>query len=259
MEALIRCGACDCFQQTRATLFSKIERTLSRATQVAADRARGQGSLLDLLSEPEARAPEDTRQLPEWPQNQLLAAEKELLGFYVTGHPLTPFIPLLEKYALTNSSSAALLPDRSLTRIGGMVSAVQQGISKKSNKPYAMVTVEDLDGTFSMLCMNENYDRYMEMLKPNTAILIVGEVNNSEDKPKLFPQEIMPLEHAPRKFTNQVHFRLQQAHLTNELLTQARDLARSHTGSCPLFLCLRQPGGELVFIETHERFECAFH
>jgi DNA polymerase-3 subunit alpha len=122
----------------------------------------------------------------------LLAAEKELLGFYVTGHPLTPYVPLLEKYALTNSVTAAQLPSRTLTRIGGLISAVQQGFSKKNGKPYAMVTLEDLHGSMSMLCMNENYDKYREMLVLNTAVLVVGEVNNDEDKPKIFPQEIMP-------------------------------------------------------------------
>jgi DNA polymerase-3 subunit alpha len=257
LEALIKCGACDSFQETRASLFAQIEHTLSRAASLAADRARGQSSLFDMLEEEPALQSEQNVQLPEWPQSELLAAEKELLGFYVTGHPLTPFIPLLSKYALTDSTSAMQLENRSLTRIGGMVSAVQQGISKKTNKPYAMITLEDLEGSFSMLCVNENYDRFMALLTPNQAVLVVGEVNNAEDRPKIFPQEIMRLEDAPRKFTQQVHFRLQTAHVTPDLLEQAKALAEAHRGSVPLFLCLRRPGGELIFIETHERYGVA--
>src|SRR5262249_49778445 len=135
--------------------------------------------------------PDSNGQLPEWPQHELLAAEKELLGFYVTGHPLTPYVPLLEKYALTNSVTAAQLPNRSLTRLGGLVAAVQQGVSKKTNKPYALVTLEDLEGIISLLCINESYDKYRDLLVPNKALLVVGEINSGDDKPKIFPQEIM--------------------------------------------------------------------
>src|SRR5262249_43699725 len=180
--------------------------------------------------------------------------EKELLGFYVTGHPLTPYVPLLEKYALANSVSAAQLANRSLTRIGGLISTVQQGISKKSNKPYAMVTLEDLEGSISMLCMNENYDKYRDLLVANKAVLVVGEINNGEDKPKIFPQEIMPLEDAPRKYTKQVHLRLYTAHVTPETLGSVRGLLERFPGKCPVFLCLMRPTGELIYIETHEKY-----
>src|SRR6202000_3131979 len=159
------------------------------------------------LEEKSAPMPEAISNLPEWPQHELLAAEKELLGFYVTGHPLTPFAPLLEKYSLTNTTGLAQLANRSLTRIGGLIGAVQQGVSKKSNKPYAMVTLEDLEGSVQILCMNENYDKYRQLLVVNKAILVVGEVNTGEDKPKIFPQEIMPLEDAPKKYTRQVYLK----------------------------------------------------
>src|SRR6185437_6149582 len=110
---------------------------------------------------------------------------------------------ILEKYALANTTTLAQLPNRALTRIGGLVAAVQMGVSKKSNKPYAMLTLEDLEGSVQVLCMNENY---------------------GEDKPKLFPQEIMPLEDAPRKYTKQVHFRLHTAHLEPEKLAAVHEL-----------------------------------
>jgi DNA polymerase-3 subunit alpha len=254
LEALIKCGACDSLGETRASMFASIERVLARAASNAADRARGQSSLFGKLEESAPRKVERGEQLPEWPQHELLAHEKELLGFYVTGHPMTPYAPLLEKYCLHNSLTAKTLTPRTLTRVGGMISAVQQGFSKKNGKPYAIVTLEDLEGTMSMLCMNENYDKYRELLMPGKALLIVGEVNNDEDKPKLFPQEIMPLEDAPRKYTKQVHFRLNTAPLTPESLQAARSLAEAHAGRVPLFLCLRRPGGELIFIETHEKY-----
>jgi DNA polymerase-3 subunit alpha len=254
LEALIKSGACDGFGQTRATLCAQIERTLGRAASIAADRQRGQSSLFGALEEKAPPMPESISNLPEWPQHELLAHEKELLGFYVTGHPLTPFAPILEKYALTNTAKLAELPNRSLTRIGGLIAAVQNGVSKKSGKPYSMVTLEDLEGSVQILCMNENYDKYRELLTPNKAILVIGEVNNGDDRPKIFPQEIMPLEDAPRRFTRQVHLRLHTAHLKPEQLDSVHKLVAAHPGKCPLLLCFMRPAGEVIFVDTNERF-----
>jgi DNA polymerase-3 subunit alpha len=254
LEALIKTGACDCFGQTRATLFAQIERTLARAASILSDKQKGQSSLFGALEEKAPPMPESISNLPEWPQHELLAHEKELLGFYVTGHPLTPFAPILEKYALANTARLVELSNRSLTRIGGLIAAVQHGFSKKSGKPYSMVTLEDLEGSVQVLVMNENYDKFRPLLEVNKAILVVGEVNTGDDKPKIFPQEIMPLEDAPRRFTKQVHLRLHTAHLKPEQLEAVRELVAAHPGKCPLLLCFQRPGGEVIFVDTNERF-----
>jgi DNA polymerase-3 subunit alpha len=253
LEALIKTGACDCLGANRATLFAQIELTLARAASILSDKQKGQSSLFDVLEETPSRKVETVAQLPEWPQHELLAHEKELLGFYVTGHPLTPFVPLLQKYTLTTIAKLGELPNRTLTRVGGMISAVQNGFSKKSNKPYSMVTLEDLEGSVQMLCMNENYDKYRALLEVNRAILVIGEVNTGEDKPKIFPQEIMNLEDAPRKYTKQVHFRLNTAHLQPDDLVAAHEIVSRHPGKCPLFLCFLPPSGAVVFLDTSER------
>jgi DNA polymerase-3 subunit alpha len=254
LEALIKSGACDCFGQTRASSLAQIERTLARAASIASDRQRGQSSLFGALEEKAPQMPESISNLPEWPQHELLAHEKELLGFYVTGHPLTPYAPLLEKYALTNTTKLAELPNRSLTRIGGLIAAVQHGVSKKSGKPYSIVILEDLEGSVQMLCINENYEKYRDLLKPNKAIFVIGEVNTGDERPKIFPQEILPLEDAPKRFTKQVHLRLHTAHLQPEQLDSVRELVAAHPGKCPLLLCFMRPGGEVIFMDTNERF-----
>ena len=257
LEALIKSGACDCLGQTRATHFAQIDRTLARAASIIADRHRGQASLFGALEDRSSQMPESETSLPEWPEHELLAHEKELLGFYVTGHPLTPYASILEKYALANTETLAQLPPRSLTRIGGLIAAVQNGVSKKNGKPYSIATLEDLEGSVQLLCMNENYDKYRDLLVPGKAILVIGEVTAGDEKPKVFPQEIMLLEQAPARFTKQVHLRLHTAHLKPEDLASVQELVAAHPGKCPLFLCFVQPAGEVVFMEAHERFAVA--
>jgi DNA polymerase-3 subunit alpha len=255
LEALIKTGACDGFGQNRATLFAQIERTLARAASIVSDRQKGQSSLFGVLEEKASSVmPEAISSLPEWPQHEMLAHEKELLGFYVSGHPLTPFAPILEKYCLATTSKLAELPNRSLTRIGGLIAAAQHGVSKKSGKPYSMVTLEDLEGSVQILVMNENYDKFRSLLELNKAIMVVGEVNTGEDKPKIFPQEMFPLEEAPKKYTKQVHFRLQTAHLQPESMNAVMEIVAAHPGRCPLMFCFRYPTGQTVFVQPHERY-----
>ncbi|MDR3456730.1 MAG: DNA polymerase III subunit alpha [Verrucomicrobiae bacterium] len=253
LEALIKTGACDTFKQTRATLTAQIERTLARAASILSDKQKGQSSLFGALEEKAPPMPEAISNLEEWPQHELLAHEKELLGFYVTGHPLTPLAPLLQRFSLANTSQLAALPNRSQTRIGGMISAVSHGVSKKSGKPYSMVTLEDLDGSVQLLVMND-YDKFRPLLEPNKALLVIGEISTGEDKPKIFPQDIMPLEDAPKKYTRQVHLRLPMAQMQPDDLTKVAELVAAHPGKCPLFFCFMRPEGGSIFVQAHERF-----
>ena len=254
LEALIKSGACDLFGQTRATLSVQVERTLARAASILSDKQKGQSSLFGALEDKAPPMPEAISNLPEWSQHELLAHEKELLGFYVSGHPLTPFAPILEKFTLATTATLASLPNRTLTRIGGLIAAVQHGISKKSGKPYSMVTLEDLVGTVQVLVFNENYDKFRPLLEVNKAILVIGEINAGDEKPKIFPQEIMPLEDAPRKFTKQVHFHLNTAHLQPENMVSLHELVIAHAGKCQLLLCFKRPAGGRVYVQPHERF-----
>ena len=253
LEALIKTGACDAFGQTRATLFAQIDRALTRAAGILSDKQKGQSSFFGAFEEKTQPVPEAIASLPEWPQHELLANEKELLGFYVTGHPLTPLAPLLQKYSLHTTAKLAEVANRSMTRIGGMIAAVSHGVSKKSGKPYSMVTLEDLEGSVQLLVMND-YDKFRPLLEVNKAILVVGEVSTGEDKPKIFPQEIMPLSDAARKYTKQVHLRLNAVHLQPADIERARELTAAHAGKCPLFLCLQRPDGSSVYVGAHDRF-----
>lgn len=117
-----------------------------------------------------------------------------------------------------------------------------------------MVTLEDLEGSVQVLFINENYDKFISLLVPKSAVLLTGEVNLSEDKPKIFPQEMIPLEDAPLAHTKQVHLRLQMAHLKPSDMEAARELTAAHPGKCPLFLCCKWPAGEVIFIEAHENY-----
>ncbi|MFO1457989.1 MAG: DNA polymerase III subunit alpha [Verrucomicrobiota bacterium] len=255
LECLIKAGACDSLGANRATMMALLDGAVSRASSLASDRARGQVSLFDAFdAAPAAASAKKAPVLEEWPVSEKLAAEKELLGMYVSGHPLQPFEALLSRYALHTVAELGGLENRAMARIGGLVSAIQEGVSKKSGKKYALVTVEDLTGSVQILLMNENYDRYRGVLSANAALLVTAEVNTGEDRPKLFPQEVIRLVDAPRKFTRQVHLRLKGVELNRKRLEDIRSLVEAHRGSVPLFLSIRMAPGPVAFLECNEHF-----
>ncbi|MEC8973402.1 MAG: OB-fold nucleic acid binding domain-containing protein, partial [Verrucomicrobiota bacterium] len=253
LEALIKSGACDGLDGTRAGQFSVIDRALAKASSQARDRESGQTSLFGAFEESSKSMQDKVPDLVEWERGDILAAEKELLGFYVSGHPLDPYRELLGQYCLHDSETVKALESRKMTRVGGLIAAVQRGISRRTNKPYAIATIEDLKDSFQVLCMNENYDKYQELLLENKTVLVIGEANNSENTPKIFPQEIIPLDDAPAKFTQQVQFRLNGSELGPEKMDEILGLATSHPGRCPLYLCIQQQDSRLVFIDTSDK------
>ena len=257
LEALVKAGACDSLGPNRATVFHQIERALMRASANAADKSRGQVSFLDTFeAAPATRQRADKAVVQEdWPLAQKLADEKELVGFYVSGHPLGPYEKLLARHTTHTIEALAGLANRSMARVGGLVSAVQKGVSKKTGKPYAMVTLEDITGSVTALAMNESYDRHADLFVVNQALLVTAEVSTGEERPKLFPQEILPLDAAPRKFTKRVQLRLRADQLGGTRLEDLRTVVEAHAGPVALYLGLRLTGGEVVWIEPDDRFQ----
>jgi DNA polymerase III subunit alpha len=258
IEALAKCGAFDFAGRPRLQVFNEIEQALGRAAAVQRDKAQGQVSLFGALDgEVPATVIQRTKKekSEEWPQNQLLAFEKELLGFYLSGHPLAQHAKLLERYELHSTEKLRELEDRAPTRLGGIVVDVVQRLSSKTNKPWAAITVEDLHGTVEVLCFNEAFDQARPHFETGKAIYVMGNVDKREEKPKIFGREIIPLDEVMRRYTKQVHLRLHAARTKPEQLEKVRDIVSRHTGRVPLYICFIMPAGELVFADTHDGFK----
>ena len=255
LEALIRAGACDGIGPNRASLFAGIDAALARAANEAQDRAQGQTSLFDALEEAGLPDPGKLATLEDWPIATRLASEKDLLGFYFSGHPLAPYETSIQRHARASSTSLANLPNRTMTRVGGLIAAVQKGVSKKSQRPYALLTLEDREGTIQVLCLDDNFDKFGDLLQPKRAVLVTGEVNLGDDRPKIFPVDIIALEDAPARFTTQLHLRLTRAHLGMAKLEQLAELLQAHPGKCAVTLILRTDEGAAVFMEPGSGFQ----
>jgi DNA polymerase-3 subunit alpha len=253
LECLVKCGAFDSLGRRRSEVFTEIDYQINRASSAQRDRERGQVALFDVEPVNARRQKAGVPAEIEWSESEMLAFERELLGFYVTGHPLTQYAEILRRYELASTSHLNELQDGQLTRIGGIISKLQPKTTKQG-KPMAILTLEDLDGSVEVVVFPEAYAKCVMHLKADMAIFMCGSVNLREDKPKIVADQIFPLEEVPRRFTKAVHVRLSAGTAEESVLRCVHDVLRAHKGNVPVLFCFIYPDGKLVFLEAHEHF-----
>lgn len=153
LESLIRAGAFDFSGVHRARLFNGIEIAIGRAAEALRDKAAGQCSMFDLLGGSDVDSGGDD-ELPEaapWSETDMLAAEKELIGFYISGHPLARHEWILDHFALTRMKQLDQLLAGERTRVGGMVAEMRKLYTKKDQKPMAAFRIDGLEGSINAI------------------------------------------------------------------------------------------------------------
>lgn len=202
LECLVKCGAFDWTGAERAQLFSEIEGALAAASSAHRDRAAGQFSMFDDFAVAGAASKAGktgTPRVPPWSSAEKLAYEKELLGFYVTGHPLDEYRSVLAKYVPIASLGEE--EDKSTVAIAGALTSVDKKFTKKENKPFAVVVIEDLSGSMEVMIWNETYTKSMGHLVQSNVVAIIGQLDRREDTPRLKANEVKPVKKgtAPEK------------------------------------------------------------
>ena len=255
IESLARCGAMDSLEAHRAKAFNGIDFAMSRAATKLRDERSGQGNLFDLLESPDLGSQTDDA-LPdcdEWHESELLAAERELLGTYMSGHPLTRYAPLLNQYQLSTVTSIGDLEHGTQTRIGGIAGLVVKKVTKKKEM-MAVVTLEDLDGSLEVVVFSDAFRKYGDVLAPQAPLLVCGEVSKKEGVVSLRAAEIYPLDDAPKFFAQRVNVRITCVQLPSHL-EELRGILRLHPGTVPVHINLAMPSGEKIVMDTDSSYK----
>ncbi len=181
-EALIAAGACDGLGGHRAQLLAALDQAISEASLRQEESEKGQGSLFgDLLGAPpddrhggsHGAAPPPLPAVPVWSESDRLQREKELLGFYISGHPLEPFRTECELFAShTVAQLGQWVPDA--VTIGVVITAIKRQLSKRSGAEFARLTVEDFSGSSEVLVFPEAWAVIAERVRPDVPLLLKG-------------------------------------------------------------------------------------
>ena len=262
LENLIKCGAFDFTGMHRARLFEGIETALARAAEAARDKASGQENMFDILGGGEEKAVGDDElpDAPAWRENEMLATEKELIGFYVSGHPLAAHEWTLKTFALQRLGKLDEHIERLkkgekeiYVRLGGMIDQYRKVFTKKDPpRPYARFVVDGLDGSINAVVWPDDFQTLEKFLDDGNAIMVGAKLAlDFRDSPEVQVSEIIPLSEAGRTYAKRVSIHLTEAAVTDEHLQAIQGIVARNPGITPVSVCILLDSGEKVFVKAH--------
>ncbi len=206
LEALIKCGAFDSTGAKRSQLMDIVESALEHGSRIQKEKLDAQMDLFLADDGKSSAAPITIPKLPdieEWEPNELLAMEKETLGFYITGHPLDKYRNIILRYTNVNSSNLSEMNDKTTVRMGGTIRAIKVLQTKKGDT-MAFTALEDTYGVVEVVVFPELYTQTSQIIANEEPVIIQAEVQKKENSVKLLAESIVPMEMAEKEWAASV-------------------------------------------------------
>ncbi|MBQ9338325.1 MAG: DNA polymerase III subunit alpha [Lentisphaeria bacterium] len=274
VENLIRAGAMDSFGLKRAQQVAIIEPSISSANTRRHDKEVGQGNLFDMLSDFDKAGFGDVPapDIPEFPETEILANEKDLLGFYVSGHPVAKHEAYLRTWSTMNVDEIVKGGGDVGVRVGGMIKSVARKAGKKDGRLFGIIQFEDLTGTVEVLAYSRTYDKYKDLIHLDerlreqgtpdgvppdvTPLFVVGLTRKGDeenDPVTITAEAFLTLEQVMDQFSVELHVHLYESEDKDKLRSLLKLLRGHHGGTSRLILCMHLASGETVFMEASSR------
>ena len=237
LEGLVKAGAFDSMGMHRAEAMSIVSDLLNGGSS----KDSGQQSIFGEDSE------ENNKEIKEWDETELLKNEKEALGFYITGHPLTKYSMLLNKLKAKKTSELDNAPDREEIVVGGVIRSIKKKNVKSTGDMMAYLALEDDEGSIEVIVFSELYKNCMSILKKDALILIKGSTDKDEKGVRVRAKEVSMLEGAGKNNFKRVEIFIKDDVMSSsENLRNLRSLVSQHPGACQLYLRIRLPESQTL-------------
>ena len=231
IECLVKSGAFDEFSPDRAAMFGAIEGAMAAASSAHRDKERGQSSLFgDMPPASKKSSARSTATVPAWSVAEKLAFEKELLGFYVTGHPLDEYRSALENPKFVPIAKLSAQESKSIVTVAGQLASVERRFTKKDGKPFAIVIIEDLTDQIEVMVWNEAFTKSQKSIEPGAVVTITGRLDLREEGPRISAEEIKPLK-KPEPTEKPLILKLDRTKATEADLLRIRDVLGRNPGT----------------------------
>ena len=238
LESLSKCGALDSFGIPRAQLVEAIEAITKWADREAKGANSTQMGLFASGGKDLTRP--DFPHIEEWPELDKLNKEREILGFFITGHPLDRYESRLHGVVALTTETIKGRPHQDKVRLAGVIQSLQLKNSKKGDR-YATFTLEDKAGGVEVIVWPEAYRRNEETIHAGGPICLHGALDVSEDRCQIIANEVLPLDSVAKDEVSQVHIQVPSDVTTKEDLVALREVLTDHHGVCQAFLHLVRP------------------
>lgn len=259
IETLIKAGAMDCFEGHRGQLLAGLDRALQAGAAAAADRRSGQKNLFGDDSAADADA--EAARLPDAPeqdQREMLNAEKEVLGFYLTSHPLQEHDARLAGFRSHQAPTLTECRDREEVVLGGMISAIKYSNVKRVRDPaaptrYVMFDLEDMSGSVRCIMWPGEFASQGERVEPDAIVIARGVVDKrGGDEANLIVNELIPLDGLDERYTTGIRLLVNEQQHGPAALETGREIIRGYPGNRRLELVLETCDGTRVEILSHK-------
>jgi len=253
LESLIKAGAMDPLGK-RAQVMAVLDKAIDRAQKTQRDAESGQHGLFGVFDDAPVEASSNGHlpDLPDWDEHQRLAAEKEVLGFFITGHPLEKYKSKLEDFhALDTEAISSLKQSTGKDEIyaGGIIANLRVLKSKKGDL-YAQGMLEDMAGAVDILVFPEAYRRLQEKVKLEVPVLVRGGVRVEEgSNPKLTVGDITPLEQAQPKLPRSLRIRIPLESASPGTIDALHSLCVEKRGEAKILFDVERTGDFMVVME----------
>ena len=255
LESLIKSGATDTLGR-RAQLMDVLDKAMEQAQKAARDREAGQHGLFGIFEEanPLPNAAERLPNVPDWDESVRLANEKEILGFWISGHPLEKYQEKIEDlHALKSSDVLAMKRSTAKNEdiaVAGLITGVRVAKTRKGDLMAGLV-LEDMHGRVEAAVFPEAYKRLHEKVKLEIPVLVKAAVRVEEDAaPKLFINEITPLDEAKVKLPRSLRITIQLPEALPETVDALHGLFTRSKGDAKVLFDLTRPGEYVVVMEA---------
>lgn len=196
LESLIKCGALDGFGVYRSQMMAVVEKALDAGSKIQKERLSGQVSFFDMFSDAEKKNPsfsqryDDLPDIKEWQKNQLLAFEKDMLGFYVSGHPLAHYLAEIKEFTQQTTASLKQAFDGEEVKLVGLIESVKLTNTRKTNERMAIVKLTDMEGDVEVIIFPSVYEKFALLLKEGDVVFLIGRVTLKDEQTKIVGNEI---------------------------------------------------------------------
>ncbi|PIE98987.1 MAG: DNA polymerase III subunit alpha [Treponema sp.] len=236
LENLINAGCFDNIDMNRPTLLTNLEGAYSYADKKNKEQNMGQASLFESAGIDEY-AKYEFKQMPDWPQSEKLRKEKELMGFYISGHPLEKYKTIIEKSANLNLGHIEKAQKDKIYTITGMLTEVSPYTTKKGN-PMAFGQFEDLNGTIKLLFFPNVWTQNKIFALPETVCAVTGKIDTKHGEPSFLVEKIIPLTELKEKSISEVHIEIDSKMASEQNLKDLQNILYDSSGTCNVFVHL---------------------
>jgi DNA polymerase-3 subunit alpha len=234
LESLVQAGAFDSMEGHRAQFFENIERAATFGAKYQDQSMSGQSSLFETGGTTQAISYPSMPPVAVWSEHDKLMREKNVLGFYVSGHPLMRFEQEVHEFANVRFGDLSGFKSGSTARACGIITHVRKRIDKRGNT-MAFATIEDYGGRAELIVFSDAFAKFQHHLKVDAMVMVIGKGEVSGDMMKIVVNEVYPMEKVREKFTKSIVLSINVHDIRENTIVELRKVLEKNKGNCACY------------------------